>query len=188
MDLLQAIFNRRTARAFTAEPISDQVLERILAAGTWAPSHANTQPWEFIIIGPVTRGKLAESYREAMEAGPLKNPEMPEEHKELMRRFIQNFGDAPVLLAVTCPPPATELDRYDYPLTGGAVIQNMFLAAWQEKVAGVWISFGYTPQARSILGIEAGGIIGGILALGYPAVIPPAQPRIPVSDKTRRLP
>lgn len=188
MDLLQAIYERRTARAFTSKPVAEDDLNKILEAGTWAPSHANTQPWEFIIIGQETREKLAAAYRAMMEAGPLKNPEMPAQIKEVLTEFVKNFGNAPVLFAVASPPPATELDRYDYPLTAGAVIQNILLAAWEKGIAGVWISFGMTEQARSILEIQEGGTIGGILAMGYPAVTPPAQPRIPVAEKIRALP
>lgn len=188
MDVLKAIYERRTTRAFTSKPVTDAELNAILEAGTWAPSHGNTQPWEFVFIGPDTRSKLAVAYRDMMEAGPLKNPALQEERKAFLRKFAQNFGDAPVLLAVTCPPAGTEVEKYDYPLTAGAVIQNILLAAWEKGISGVWISFGYTPQARSILGIEDGGIVGGILAMGYSDSIPPAQPRIAVSEKTRRLP
>jgi nitroreductase len=188
MDLTQAIYDRRTVRRFISSPVSEEVLSKILEAGTWAPSHGNTQPWEFIVIGSETRKNLADSYRNMMEAGPLKNPALPEERKELIRKFAQDFGGAPVLLAVVTPPPATDLDRYDYPLTAGAVIQNILLAAWEKEIAGVWLSFGISPQVHSILGLENGATIGGILAIGYSDSIPPAQPRISVSDKIRTLP
>lgn len=188
MDLLQAIYQRRTARMFTSNPVSDEVLNKILEAGTWAPSHGNTQPWEFIIIGPENRRRLAEAYGNIMEAGPLKNPEIPEERKQLIRKFAQDFGGAQVLIAVASPPAVTDIEKYDYPLTLGAVIQNILLAAWEKEIAGVWLSFGFSPQVKSILGIENGGSIGGILAMGYSDNIPPEPPRIPVSDKIRRLP
>lgn len=188
MEISEAIVNRRTVRAFRPDPISDEVLNNILEAGTWAPSHGNNQPWEFIIIGPETRQKLQKAYEEMMENGPLKNPELPEERKALMRKFIANFGGAPVLLAVACEPPAKDVDRYDFPLSSAAAIQNISLAAWEKEIGCVWLSFGATPQAKEILEIPAEGSIAGILAMGYPAMVPPAQPRIPVVEKTRRLP
>ncbi len=159
-----------------------------MEAGTWAPSHGNTQPWEYIVIGPETRVKLAAGYKDMLEAGPLKNPALPEERKELIRKFAQDFGGAKILLAVACPPAATELDKYDYPLTAGAVIQNILLAAWEKGVAGVWLSFGYNPKAQEILGVKGGGIIGGILAMGYYDNMPPAPPRIDIAEKTHKLP
>ena len=188
MDLLEAIYNRRTVRSFRPDPISDDVLEKILEAGTWAPSHGNNQPWEFIIIGQETREKLLKSYREMMEAGPLKSPVLPEDRKERMREFIKNFGGATVLLAVAYQPPTADVDRYDFPLATAAAIQNICLAAWEKEIGTVWLSFGATPAAKSLLDIHPEGNIAGILAMGYAAEIPPAQPRISVTEKIRRLP
>lgn len=188
MEILEAIFNRRTVRKFNSKVVSDETLNEILEAGTWAPSHGNNQPWEFILIGPETRKKLVESYRNAMEAGPLKNPALPEERKQAVRDFTQNFGDAPLILAVICTPVVTELDKYDFPLSAAAAIQNIFLAALEKQVYGVWLSYGNTPNAKTILEMPADGTIAGILALGYADNIPPAQPRTKVSGKLRRLP
>lgn len=188
MELLETIHNRRTVRAFRPDPISDEILNEILEAGTWAPSHGNNQPWEFIIIGPETRQKLQVAYEEMMEAGPLKSPAIPDERKELMRKFIKDFGGATVLLAVAYLPPTADIDRYDFPLASAAAIQNISLAAWEKEIGSVWLSFGATPQAKSILEIQPEGNIAGILAMGYPAMVPPALPRIPVTEKTRRLP
>jgi Nitroreductase len=187
MELKDAIYNRRTARKFKPIAVPDETLFEILEAGTRAPSHGNNQPWEFLLIGPETRKQLLESYRKAMEAGPLMNPSLPEERKQAIRNFAQNFGDAPVILAVTCIPALTDLDKYDFPMAAAAAIQNIFLAAWEKQIAGVWLSFGNTPGAQSILGIPEGGKIAGILVLGYPEMLPPAQPRINAKDKLRRL-
>lgn len=188
MELKEAILNRRTARKFKSEPIPEETLVEILEAGIWAPSHGNNQPWEFVLIGPETRKQLLESYRKALEAGPLTNQSLPEERKQAIRYFAQNFGDAPVVLAVTCIPALTVLDKYDFPLATAAAIQNIFLTAWEKQIAGAWLSIGNTPGAQSLLDIPEGGMIAGILALGYPEFVPPAQPRISVTDKLRRIP
>ncbi len=50
MDILEAIFTRRSIRKFTGEPVSDKELETVLKAGFQAPSAHNLQPWEFVII------------------------------------------------------------------------------------------------------------------------------------------
>ena len=50
MDILEAIFTRRSIRKFTGEPISDQDMEMVIRAGFQAPSAHNYQPWEFIIL------------------------------------------------------------------------------------------------------------------------------------------
>lgn len=188
MELKEVIFNRRTARKFSSRLISETDLYDILEAGTWAPSHGNNQPWEFVLLGSETRSKLLDIYRRAMEAGPLSNPELPDERKQLIRNFSKNFGGASHVLAVVCPPAYTELDKYDFPLSAAAAIQNIFLAAWEKQIAGVWLSIGNNPEARTLLNIPEHGKITGILVLGYPEVIPPAQNRIKVEKKLRHLP
>jgi predicted oxidoreductase (fatty acid repression mutant protein) len=50
MDLFAAIKGRRSCRNFLPEPISEDTIEKILEAATWAPSPLNSQPWEFIVI------------------------------------------------------------------------------------------------------------------------------------------
>lgn len=50
MDILEAIYTRRSIRKFTNEAISGEDLEKILRAGFQAPSAHNFQPWEFLII------------------------------------------------------------------------------------------------------------------------------------------
>lgn len=187
MELKDAILNRRTVRQFTSRVVEEDVLFGILEAGIWAPSHGNNQPWEFVIIGPETRKKLAEMFSAYMEAGPLKNPALPEERKVAMRGFAKNFGDAPVLVAVTALPAGTDLDKFDFPMSTAAAIQNILLAAWEKEIAGVWLSFGMNQMAQALLQIPEGGRISGILALGYPDFIPPAQPRVSVKEKVRRL-
>lgn len=50
MDVLTAIFTRRTQREYTGEPVSKETVQRILAAGMNAPSAHNTQPWSFVVF------------------------------------------------------------------------------------------------------------------------------------------
>jgi nitroreductase len=41
---------RKSGRAFMNKPISDEMLNSILEAGRWAPSCANTQAWNFVVL------------------------------------------------------------------------------------------------------------------------------------------
>lgn len=50
MELKEALFNRRSVRKFTDHYVSNDDLHEMLEAARYAPSWANTQCWEFIII------------------------------------------------------------------------------------------------------------------------------------------
>jgi nitroreductase len=51
-------------RAFTDEPVSREVLERVLSAAAWAPSGSNIQPWHIYVL---TGEPLVELKRRAGE-------------------------------------------------------------------------------------------------------------------------
>jgi nitroreductase len=48
--ILDEIMKRRSGRAFTNKPISDEMLNSILEAGRWAPSCMNSQAWNFVVL------------------------------------------------------------------------------------------------------------------------------------------
>ena len=48
--ILDEIMKRRSGRAFSDKPISDEMLTSILEAGRWAPSCANAQAWNFVVL------------------------------------------------------------------------------------------------------------------------------------------
>lgn len=50
MGAVQAIMTRRSVRRYTAEPLAEADLERILRCGMQAPSACNEQPWRFIVL------------------------------------------------------------------------------------------------------------------------------------------
>jgi nitroreductase len=48
--ILEEIMKRRSGRAFSDKPVSDEMLNSILEAGRWAPSCGNTQAWNFVVL------------------------------------------------------------------------------------------------------------------------------------------
>ncbi|MER5512742.1 nitroreductase [Streptomyces sp. NPDC002766] len=62
MDVYEAVDSRRAVRAFSDEPVPRDVLERVLAAATRAPSSGNLQPWHVYVV---TGEPLAELKRRA---------------------------------------------------------------------------------------------------------------------------
>jgi nitroreductase len=62
LDVYEAVDSRRSVRAFRSEPVSREVLERVLTAATRAPSSGNLQPWQVFVV---TGEPLAELKRRA---------------------------------------------------------------------------------------------------------------------------
>ncbi len=50
MEVLEAIRKRRSIRRFTDYYVTDDEIRELLEAARWAPSWANTQVWEFVVV------------------------------------------------------------------------------------------------------------------------------------------
>lgn len=50
MDALTALKTRHSVRSYTSQPVSEEDLQLILQAAMQAPSAANEQPWELVVI------------------------------------------------------------------------------------------------------------------------------------------
>src|SRR4030042_2161194 len=78
MEIMEAIKGRRSVRAYTSDPVPDGKLNKVLEAIQWAPSWANTQCWEIIVVREKgTKKQLVETLspgnpaREAIVQAPL---------------------------------------------------------------------------------------------------------------------
>jgi nitroreductase len=67
MDVYEAVTSRRAVRGFTGEPVSREVLERVLSAAAWSPSGSNLQPWNTYVL---TGALLAEIKTRRRARGP----------------------------------------------------------------------------------------------------------------------
>jgi nitroreductase len=63
-DVYEAATSRRAVRGFKDEPVSREVLERVLSAAAWSPSGSNIQPWNTYLL---TGAPLAELKTRAVE-------------------------------------------------------------------------------------------------------------------------
>jgi nitroreductase len=59
MDVLQAIKERRSIRAFKSDPVSRDKVEEVLRLAALAPSAINLQPWEFTVVIGEERERLS---------------------------------------------------------------------------------------------------------------------------------
>ena len=74
-DALSALLERRySCRAFRAEPVPAEAIERIVAAAGRAPSWCNAQPWQAV----VTRGDETGRFRRALLAAVAEGPPAPD--------------------------------------------------------------------------------------------------------------
>ncbi len=198
MELYEAMRSTPATRAFTDEPVDDEVLYRILDHARFAPSGGNRQGWYVVVVSdPATRRRLRELYvlgwreytahvREglvpfaARDRGRWPGPAVDLEQARATpapNDFADNLETVPVMLVLVADLGALAtvdngLDRQS--IVGGASIypfgHNILLAARNEGLGGVMTSVlaRQEPAARELLGIPEGYAVAGLLALGRP--------------------
>ena len=76
-----AITSRMSARAFTQQAVSRELITKILQVASRAPSGTNTQPWKVYVLQGATRDALVDKVCAAHEAIRA-NPEVAKQYQE----------------------------------------------------------------------------------------------------------
>jgi nitroreductase len=187
MEVLEAIRGRRTVRKFKPNPIPQAVLDEIFEAAMWAPSHANVQPWEFVLVGPVARAKLRSVFQTKADE-LLATLDLPEPKRRSLMALREDFGGAPTMVAVVSRAGTEPLESIENPASTACAVQNISLAAWSHGIGSVWLSLGAAPPAKPILGVAAEASVVALLALGQPEAVPPSPPRESYQTRLRSVP
>ena len=189
MDVFDAIIGRRSCRKFLPGALSDADIEKILEAGNWAPSPANQQPWEFVVI--TDPGIKARIFTES-EACRKKLFERSG-WKWLEKFSIDFVKEAAVIVAVVGDPRKSGADMFldegaglGYLEGCSAAVQNMMLAAHALGLGSLWFSLFEASAVRQILGLDAGKDPVALLCIGRPGTVP-ASKRKDFREKTTYL-
>ena len=162
-NFLEIIRTRRSYRSYKPEQITDEQLNAVLEAGTYAPTSRGLQsPFIVAIQNEDLKARLAKMNAEIM--GVTTNP----------------YYDAPTYVLVFVPSDAPNGIQ-----DASLVMENMMLAAHAQGLGSCWIH-----REREMFATEEGkelmqqwglpeGLVGiGALALGSPDAEPsPAKPR-----------
>jgi len=190
--LLKLVKKRRSIRKLKTEPIPDEYVDKIIEMARWAPSGANSQPWQFIVVKKEEfRKKIFELYQKGEEF--TRKKEMERDEGVRFRFDARVFDRAPVYIIVCGDPRLKEC----FPLTaalshGDGILESslasaflyMMLAATTLGLGAQWVSGVSAPPmqaaVKEMLGIPKDLMIYDMMAVGYPDAVPP--PRV-VRDK-----
>ena len=189
MELWDAIRNRRSYRKFTTQPINEEDLQRILEAAIWAPSPANNQPWEFVILtNQGIKGQLHAACLKSKDEALQKSG-----WRWLGKYEIDFLPEAPMIVAVVGDPEKTGVDQFLGPSRDGykyacaAAIQNMLLMAHSLGLAGLWYTLFDQKTIKGLLNVPEERTVCGLICLGKPGTEPLQTPRKPIEELVRRI-
>jgi nitroreductase len=75
MDVLEAIRDRKSTRAYLDKPVARATVESILDAARWAPSGVDCQPWQVAVVTNATKTRISEALLAARVAKQPENPD-----------------------------------------------------------------------------------------------------------------
>lgn len=186
--LLELVKERRSIRKFKPDPVPDEYIDKIIEVARWAPSGANAQPWEFIVVKKQElKDKIIEWIGDFNELS----------HKmEIVRKPELRFHwappgyvRAPVFIIVCGDPRVNEV----YPLSVvrsraeenfisalASAFLYMTLSVTTLGLGAQWVSAIAQPYVQSLtkdlLGVPQDLEFYDMLAVGYPDAEPKPRP------------
>lgn len=144
---LETMFNRKSVRKYTAQPVEKEKLDLLVRAGMAAPSARDRRPWEFIVV--TDRGLL-----DTMGDG------LP------LARMLKETGQAIVVCGDTVK------SSNAWYLDCSAAAQNVLLAAESMGLGAVWTAaFPYPDRmkvVREALNLPDNILPLTVIPIGYP--------------------
>ena len=165
MEFSELIEKRYSVRAYKSDPVEDEKLERVLQAARLAPTAANRQPFQLIVIR--TAGREAELKRiygkEWFVQAPLVVCACGIPARGWVRRDGKNYTDVDVAI----------------------VMDHLILAAADVGLGTCWVGAFDPDAARQVLGLPEDVEPIAFTPLGYAADRAGAKKRKALSDLVR---
>jgi nitroreductase len=153
------IAERRTIRRFKPGPVARELLERLVNVGRLAPSAANLQPLEFVVVDEeAMKAEVFPCLKWAAYITPAGDPKP---------------GEEPAAYVVTLVNTKVREKMFEYDV--GAAMENMIVAARAEGVGACWFLSIDRDKLKTALGVPDDYRVDSVLALGRPAEAPAVE-------------
>jgi len=162
LELIEAIRERRSIRAYKNAPVEREKLLKILDAGRLAPSSRNQQEWKFVVVQ--NKEKIEKLYHACRE-----------------QEFVR---EAPIIIAAcgTTTDYIMRCGQYAYPIDVSIALTHMILRAVDLGLGTCWLGSFNENKVKTILEIPEKIRVVGVLTLGYPSFQSQPKSRKPLED------
>jgi len=174
MDILKAIKERRSIRKYRRDSVPDEVLLDIIGAARWAPSWANTQVCQYIIVKDQKVKELLSDTLTPNNPAGAALVEAPIVVCLFAKREVSGFFGGQ---------PATNKGDW-FMFDAGIAMEHVLLAAWSFGLGTVHVGAFDAGKAEAILGIPEGFSIVEMTPLGYFDDAPKPTPRKKIEEIT----
>jgi nitroreductase len=195
---MDAIRQRKSIRAYTAEPVAQDAVRELLEAAIAAPTNSNAQPWKFYVVAGERKQELDATLLGCLEESRSTSNELQTERDggdpqaqetlsarrtTLTRGIMQTLTENDLPLEVFARgsfkffgAPVAIVVTMDQSvpesiiLSVGSAVENLLLAAVAKGLGTCWIGMTlmYSKEIKQALGIPDTERVITTLALGYP--------------------
>lgn len=146
--------------------IDNAVIRDLLELANWAPTHARTEPWRFIVYEGDAKKTFCADHAELYKANT--DPEKFTTAK--YQKIIEN-GEAVshIILVYMKRTPNNSIPAVEEIAAVSAAMQNILLGATALSIGSFWSTGGmaHHPSLKNYLGLGADDVVMGLLFLGY---------------------
>lgn len=180
-NIFDIINTTRTMRRLKPDPVPDELIIKILEAGTRAPNGGNNQTWHFVVVkDPEIKKAVQVWYKKAFDEiiGPRYASSAPppgttaekyNRQHAAVEYLTDHYHEAPVWIVACIRHGKAKPDR----MAGASIypaVQNMLLAA---RALGLGASLTtrhlfFAEESEKALGLPPGVLSYAILPIGYP--------------------
>jgi nitroreductase len=196
MEILEGIKTRQSIRGFKPDPITGDVMKKILEAASHSPSYTNTQPWEVAVVTGKKKNELSRKLLELARTKAPTHPDLPmpkgwpkgmeersmahgarrlstlgiarddEEGRGKLSLMNFEFYGAPCAVFLFMDGSLGEWSIFDM----GLFTQNLILAAHSLGVGSCLQASvtNYAPEIKQFLGVAEDKKLVLCLSMGYP--------------------
>ena len=162
MDALETILTRRSIRKYKKQPISPEILQKLLQAACQAPSAGNQQPWQFVLLDDRKILNVIHTFHPSAK--------------------MLTDADRAILV---CGDLNLEKFKGYWMIDCAAATENILLAAHSLGLGACWLGL-YPREARvagmkKLLHLPSNIIPFALVALGHPAEIKAREDRYNLS-------
>jgi nitroreductase len=180
-DLFEIMQTTRAMRRLKPDPVPDELIRKILKAGTCAANGGNTQRWRFLVLkDPKIKREVQRWYKKAFDEvvgpnyassapPPGVSPQRYQRQHLAVEYLTEHFHEAPVWIVACIDEGTAKPTRF----SGASIypaVQNMLLAT---RALGLGATLTtrhllYERETEAAMGLPEGVHSYAILPIGYP--------------------
>ncbi len=166
--------------AYNDKPIPEHIINYILEAGNWAPTHRLTEPWRYTVIRGEGLKRLSDFLGDA-----YKNSVSDDKFSEIkFKKTTQKPLKCGCVIAICMQrDPELSIPEWEEIASMAMSVQNMWLTCTSYNIGCYWSSPGSIIGNPSFLNLPEGQQCYGLLYMGYSDHELQPGKRTPIGEK-----